>query len=203
MFREWLGRMLAERGEFVVVGEADNSRAGLKLIQDLKPDVVILDLTLRGSSGLELLKDLKALGINTAVLVLSMHDEALYAERALRAGAKGYLSKQAASSALFEALDRVLQGKAYLGDGAVSAILGNLTRRANHKASGVELLADRELEVFQMIGRGKKTAEIAEALRLGLSTVDTYRARIKEKLGLRNAAELQTSAAKWLQEQGL
>lgn len=203
MFREWLGRMICEEGKFVVCGEADNTAAGLALIQQTKPDVVILDITLRGSGGLELLKDMQALGIDTPVLVLSMHDESLYAERAFRAGAKGYISKQAASSALFEALNRVLVGQTYLGESTMTAILENLTRRGGNKSSGIELLADRELEVFQLIGKGRKTAEIAAELHLGPSTVDTYRARIKEKLRLRNAAELHTCAVRWVQEHGV
>ena len=189
MFREWLARMVCETGEFVVCGEADNTRTAFTLVEQTKPDVVILDITLRGSSGIELLKDIKSLELGIPVRVLSMHDESLYAERALRAGAAGYISKQAASSTLFTALHRVLSGKIYLGEKMTSSMLEKLSRNTSNRSSDVESLADRELEVFQLIGKGRKTGEIAEQLHLGFSTIDTYRARIKEKLGLRNAAE--------------
>lgn len=203
MFREWLGKTICDEGTFTVCGEADNIQSAFTLIQKSQPDIVLLDITLRGSSGLELLKNMKAFGIETPVLVLSMHDESLFAERALRAGAKGYITKYAASSALFDALKRVLSGKIYLEEEITSVMLEKMTTHASRRRTGMEALADRELEVFQLIGKGRKTVEIAEVLSLGESTIETYRARIKEKLQLRNFAELQTRAAQWVQEQGL
>lgn len=203
MFREWLGQMLAREPGFVVCGEADNIQHGLRVIQQTSPDIAIVDITLRGSSGLELVKDLKAHGLTVPVLVLSMHDEALYAERVLRAGAKGYISKSEASSTLTEAIRQVLAGKIYLGERMTTFMLEKITNpRAVGTASRMDLLADRELEVFQLIGRGFNGREIAEQLHLGETTIDTYRARIKEKLQLRNAAELYSRAAQWVQENG-
>jgi len=203
MFREWLGKTICEEGTFTVCGEADNIQSAFTLIQQTHPDIVLLDITLRGSSGLELLKNMKSFGIETPVLVLSMHDESLFAERALRAGAKGYITKYAASSTLFDALKRVLSGKIYLEEEITSVMLEKMTTHTTRRRTGMEALADRELEVFQLIGKGRKTVEIAEELSLGESTIETYRARIKEKLQLRNFAELQTRAAQWVQEQGL
>lgn len=202
MFREWLAQMIAKNPEFEICGEADNIRDGFAVIERTKPNIVILDITLRGSSGLELIKDLKAQGINVPVLVLSMHDEGLYAERVLRAGARGYISKHEASSTLLKAISDVTKGKVYLGESMTSAILDKLSHGAPMKSSGIELLADRELEVFQLIGKGYNGRKIAEQLHLGESTVETYRARIKEKLQIKNAAELYARAAHWVHEGG-
>jgi DNA-binding NarL/FixJ family response regulator len=203
MFREWLGQMLTREPGFAVCGEADNIQQGLRVIQQTEPDIAIVDITLRGSSGLELIKDMKAHGLNVPVLVLSMHDETLYAERVLRAGAKGYISKSEATSTLTEAIRQVLAGKIYLGDKMTTFMLEKITNpKAIGSASRMSLLADRELEVFQLIGKGFNGREIAQQLHLGETTIDTYRARIKEKLQLRNAAELYSRAAQWVQENG-
>jgi DNA-binding NarL/FixJ family response regulator len=175
----------------------------MDLIRERKPNIVIVDITLRGSSGLELLKDLKAQGLDVNVLVLSMHDEELYAERALRAGAKGYISKNEASTEVLAAIRCVMNGEIYASPKMTARLLERLTqRRAASELVGVELLADRELEVFQSLGRGKSTKEIAQTLNLGESTVETYRSRIKEKLHLRSAAELYLRAGQWIREHG-
>jgi DNA-binding NarL/FixJ family response regulator len=203
MFRERLAELIAKTGEFTVCGEADNIQAGLKLIESHKPDIAIVDITLRGSSGLELIKDLKAQGLEVPVLVLSMHAESLYAERALHAGAKGYITKQEASATLLKAIRQVFEGKVYLSDGMTATMLGKLSGQSIRKAHGMETLTDRELEVFQLVGKGHNSREIAELIHLGETTVDTYRARIKDKLGLRNAADLYSRAAQWVQEQGM
>lgn len=200
MFREWLGHMLAKAGSFTVCGETDNVGDAINIILRTKPDIAIVDLTLRGSSGLELIKDLKAQEIDIPVLVLSMHDEELYAERVLRAGARGYISKHEATTTLSEAIEKVLGGEVYLGSKITAQVLKKLTTGGSTKATGIDLLADRELEVFQLIGKGYNSRRIAEQLHLGESTVETYRARIKEKLGLKNAAELYTRAAFWVNE---
>jgi DNA-binding NarL/FixJ family response regulator len=195
--------MLSREPGFVVCGEADNIQQGLRIIQQNEPDIAIVDITLRGSSGLELIKDLKAHGLQVPVLVLSMHDEALYAERVLRAGAKGYISKNEATSTLTDAIRQVLAGKIYLGETMTTLMLEKITNpKAIGTTSRMSLLADRELEVFQLIGKGYNGREIAEQLHLGETTIDTYRARIKEKLQLRNAAELYSRAAQWVQENG-
>jgi DNA-binding NarL/FixJ family response regulator len=203
MFREWLGQMIAKDRSFTVCGEADNILDARRIIQAQPPDIALIDLTLRGSSGLELIKDLKAQGLAVPVLVLSMHDEALYAERVLRAGARGYITKHEATSTLFKAIRHVLDGQIYLSERMTAAMLTKVAGQGSRAVmSGMEILADRELEVFQLVGRGFNTREIAGQLHLGETTVDTYRARIKEKLQLRNAADLYTRAAQWVQEHG-
>jgi DNA-binding NarL/FixJ family response regulator len=199
MFREWLGRSISEQGTVAVVGGADNIQDAFSLIEQKRPDLVLLDITLNGSSGLELVKNLRAFGLKIPVLVLSMHDESLYAERALRAGANGYITKHAASETLMEAIECVLGGKVYLSESATASILTKVATQPQRKRTGIAALADRELEVFRLIGHGRTTAEIATELGLGESTVETYRARIKEKLGIRNFVELQTRSAQWVQ----
>jgi DNA-binding NarL/FixJ family response regulator len=203
MFREWLGQMISISGEFKVCGESDNIRDALVIIKKTTPDIAIVDITLRGSSGLELIKDLKAHGLSVPVLVLSMHDESLYAERVLRAGARGYITKNEATSTLSNAIRHVLSGQVYLGEKMTSAILNRMSTHGTAPvASGMELLADRELEVFQLIGTGLNARQIAEKLHLGETTIETYRARIKDKLQLKNAAEVYNRAAVWVQEHG-
>lgn len=202
MFREQLVLLIEKVENFVVCGQADNIKDGMQVIRESHPDIAIVDVSLRGSSGLELIKDLKADGSRIPVLVLSMHDEELYAERVIRAGAKGYISKHEASSQLIEAIHQVLTGKVYLSERVTSGILNRMSATsAPLQAAGVELLTDRELEVFQLVGRGLNSRQIAERLNLGESTVDTYRARIKEKLQIRNASDLYTRAARWVHEQ--
>jgi len=201
MFREWLGRMICEDASLTVCGEADNIKDALSVIQRTQPDIVLLDITLRDSSGLELLKDMRALEIEVPVLVLSMHDPGFYAERAFRAGARGYISKHAASSTLLKAMRQILAGETYLDEQIASTLVGKLFKPGARKA-GLDSLADRELEVLQFIGKGLTTREIARRLSLGETTVETYRARIKEKLGLRNASELYTFASRWQHELG-
>jgi len=201
MFREWLGRMIGEDASLTVCGEADNIKDALSVIQRTQPDIVLLDITLRDSSGLELLKDMRALEIPVPVLVLSMHDPGFYAERAFRAGARGYISKHAASSTLLKAMRQILAGETYLDEQIASTLVSKLVKPGTRKA-GLDSLADRELEVLQFIGKGLTTREIARRLSLGETTVETYRARIKEKLGLRNASELYTFASRWQHELG-
>jgi len=203
MFREHLGQLINRDLGMEICGEADNNRDAMKLIKETRPDIAIVDITLRGSSGLELLKDLKAEGLELNVLVLSMHDEELYAERALRAGARGYITKNEASSEVINAVRQVMAGEMYVSKRVTSKLLHRMThKRTDSDFGGVSALADRELEVFQMLGRGKNTREIAQMLHLGESTVETYRARIKEKLGLRSSADLYLRAGQWVRENG-
>lgn len=204
MFRDRIIQMLNRDLGVQVCGEADNNGDALALIEKLRPDVAIVDLTLRGgSSGLELLKDIRALGLNVHVLVLSMHDEELYAERALRAGARGYITKNEACSEVANAIRCVLSGEIYASRRVTARLLQRMSqRRALSVLAGVETLADRELEVFQMIGRGKNIKDIAAALNLGETTVETYRVRIKNKLQLRSAAELYLRAGQWVRDHG-
>jgi DNA-binding NarL/FixJ family response regulator len=202
MFRERLALLINKDLGMAVCGEADNIADAMSIIRELQPDIAIVDISLRGSSGLELIKDLRAEGFTLPVLVLSMHAEELYAERALRAGAKGYIMKSEASSDVLEAIRTVQRGEVYVSRPMVGKLLTRLTSTVQrNEATGVGALADRELEVFQLIGQGRNTREIAKLLSLGESTIETYRARIREKLGLRNTAELAQRAAQWVTEQ--
>jgi DNA-binding NarL/FixJ family response regulator len=201
MFRERLAHLINEEPDMQVCAETDNIRDGLQLAQTSRADVAIVDITLKGSSGLELIKNLRAAGLEMPVLVLSMHDESLYAERVLRAGARGYITKHEASVTVMTAIRQVLNGEIFLGARAATKILGNLSGRTQaNAATGVERLTDRELEVFEMIGRGRATRDISIRLNLGSATVETYRARIKEKLGLVNATALLQEATRWVAE---
>jgi len=203
MFREHLGQLINRDLGMAVCGETDNIRDAMRIIRTAKPDVVILDITLRGSSGLELLKDLKAQEIEINVLVLSMHDEDLYAERALRAGAKGYITKNEASSEVIDAIRQVMAGEMYASKRVTAKLLERMRKkRVEPEVGGIATLADRELEVFELLGRGKNTREIAATLNLGESTVETYRARIKEKLQLKSSVDLYLRAGQWVRERG-
>jgi DNA-binding NarL/FixJ family response regulator len=185
-----------------VCGESETAEQAIQLIRSLTPDLVIVDITLKGSSGLELIKGIRALSIGIPVLILSMHEESLYAERALRAGATGYITKNQAADEVLAAIRRVLTGEIYLSEKMTSVFLRSLTTTgAKSMPRPVDRLADRELEVLELIGRGNTTRQIADKLQLGPATVDTYRARIKEKMNLRNATELQHFAIRWVREQ--
>ena len=198
MFRERLAHLIAEDFEMSICGETDNIRDALEMARATQPDLALVDITLKGSSGLEFLKELKAQNILLPVLVLSMHEEALYAERVLAAGAKGYITKHENSQTLLGAIHHVLEGKVYLSGEMTDNLLKKMSgQEVNPSAMGK--LTDRELEVFQMIGGGRTTREIAEILNLGMTTVDTYRTRIKEKLGLRNGTQLQHYASHCVQ----
>jgi len=199
MFREQLVRLINKVGDMRVCGEADNIRDGFALIKQARPSIAIVDITLEGSSGLELLKDLRAHGVAVPVLVLSMHDESLYAERALRAGARAYVNKHETSAELMRAIRQVLNGEIYLNTSFMSRMINGMINGRDSGARPIDRLADRELEVFDLVGRGLTTREIAAQLGLGITTVDTYRARIKEKLNLENVARLRIEASRWLQ----
>ena len=201
MFRERLSSIISKRGDMAVCGEADNVVDALHLAETLKPNIAIVDITLRGSNGLDFLKDLKARSLALPVLVLSMHDEAIYAERVLRAGARGYITKYEASSEVMAAIEQVLNGEIYLSRQMTARMLGRFAVGKKTAESGdVSALTDRELDVFQRIGHGETARDIASALHVGVTTVDTYRARIKEKLVLKNGAELQRRAMEWVRD---
>lgn len=198
MFREQIGRLIDKADDMKVCGEADNIRDGFALIKQIRPAIAIVDITLKGSSGLELLKDLRAHKISVPVLVLSMHDESLYAERALRAGAKGYITKHQTSADVLVAIRQVVNGEVYLNP----RLMSHMVSGGDVSEQSIDRLADRELEVFDLIGRGLTSREIAAQLGLGVTTVDTYRSRIKEKLHLANSARLRLEAARWVLEHG-
>jgi DNA-binding NarL/FixJ family response regulator len=199
MFREQLTQLINKEPGMTVCGEADNTYEGFRLIEAEAPDIAIVDLTLKGPSGLELLKDLRAKEIDVPVLVLSMHDEALYAERVLKAGARGYITKNEVSKEVMTAIYAVLRGEIYLPARIASRILESVAA-GRKDGNGVTQLTDRELEIFELIGRGRSTREISNQLHLGVSTVDTYRARIKTKLHLENSSQLCHEAIRWVSE---
>ena len=199
MFRERLAHLIRNDFGMSICGETDNIQEALEMARTLKPNLALVDITLKGSSGLEFLKDLKAHDILLPVLVLSMHEETLYAERVLAAGAKGYITKHENSQTLQQAMEHVLSGKVYLSERMTENLLRKMSGQ-EVSPSAMKRLTDRELEVFQLIGAGRTTREIAETLNLGMTTVDTYRARIKEKLGLRNGTQLQHYASHCVQQ---
>jgi len=200
MFREQLGHLIDKADDMKICGEADNIRDGLELIRQMRPSIAIVDITLNGSSGLELLKELRTQDIAVPVLVLSMHEESLYAERALRAGASGYITKHEASVEVMAAIRQVLDGEIYLNPRFMSRMMGRRMSNGETAADPIEALADRELEVFCLIGRGLTTREISARLGVGATTVDTYTSRIKEKLNLENTARLRLEASRWVQQ---
>lgn len=202
LFRAMLVQLIEQELGLTVCGQTDNIREALTLIERLRPDAAIIDLTLPGSSGLELIKDLMARNFGLPVLVLSMHAETLYAERVLHAGAKGFISKQASAAEVVFAVRTVLAGRIYVSQCINETILQRHAG-SSKPATGVNLLSDREIEVFQLMGNGLTSREIAGRLRLESTTVDSYRARIKEKLVIRNAAELYQRAAQWVREHGV
>jgi len=203
MVREHLTALLQAVPDLVVCGEAGDAPTALSLIGRQQPDLVILDISLKRSNGLELLKSLKELRPQLPVLVLSMHDELLYAERALRAGALGYITKEEATINILSAVRRVLAGQVYLSERMAGRMMKKMIGGAAEEVgSPLEILTDRELEVFQMLGHGLGTRRIAEELRLGIKTVESYRARIKEKLQLADGNQLLQHAIQWVQGPG-
>ena len=200
MFRERLAHLIDKEEDMMVCGEVDNANDALALLARVNPDLAIIDITLKGSGGLELLKDIHAHEIDVPVLILSMHDESLYAERALRAGAKGYITKHEAAAKVMVAIRQDLRGEIYLDQRLMARILQKLMTpdKAASAAQPIDRLTDRELAVFELIGEGRTTRGIGSRLHVGLTTVDTYRARIKEKLSLENAAQLHAEASRWM-----
>ena len=200
LFRERLSELIDHELDMEVCGEAEDARQAIELIRNTSPDLAIVDITLKGSSGLELIKNIRELPTAVPVLVLSMHDESLYAERALRAGAAGYITKHESAENVLLAVRRVLAGEVYLSGTLTSAFLKSLTSGLKSTSQPLDRLTDRELEILELIGRGRATRQIAETLRLGIATVDTYRARIKEKMNFRSGTELQHFAIRWVRD---
>ena len=179
----------------MVCGEADDAQSATQAIVSLRPDLVILDISLGGPDGLEILKQIRTRNTDLPVLVLSMHDETTYTERVLRAGANGYIMKQEATDLVLTAIRRILKGQVYVPDRVASRLLRQYAHTSTVTArSPLAALSDRELEVFRLIGAGRSTRQIAESLHLSVKTVESYQAHIKEKLELSNARELQYHA---------
>lgn len=198
LVREWLTNLINQQLDLVVCGEAENARQAIQAILAIKPDIAIVDISLKDSSGIELIKDLRQRLPATFVLVLSMHEESHYAERALRAGAKGYIMKRETTRKVISAIRQVLAGGVYISaEIATSLATQFVSGKAHSNNSPVEQLSDRELEVFELLGQGRGTRQIAELLRVSIKTVQAYCARIKEKLNLSSATELLREAVRW------
>jgi DNA-binding NarL/FixJ family response regulator len=198
MVRERLAEIIRQEPDLEVCGEAESRAQALTLITSQRPHLVILDLSLKDAFGLDLIRDLRACQPGLQVLVLTMHESALYAERALRAGASGYLTKRDATTRILTAIREVLAGDVYLSESLAGRVVKHLTGGGKGVPT-LERLSDRELEVLRRLGGGENTREIAEALHLDMRTVETYRARIKTKLDLKNGQELLRFAIEWRQ----
>lgn len=203
LVREGLADLINKEKDIVVCGWAKDIPQTIKAIEKLKPDVVTVDISLENASGLDLMKDIKASFPGLPVLVLSMHQESIYAERAIRAGAKGYITKQEATKKVITAIRKVLEGRLYLSETMKEKLLYSLIGNDESDAgtSPIDRLTDRELEVFRLIGQGKATRQIAEQLCLSAKTIETYRSRIKEKLNLSSGSELLRCAFQWASKQ--
>jgi DNA-binding NarL/FixJ family response regulator len=197
--RDGLTTIINHEKDFEVCGQADEAREAFKVISELKPDVVISDISLKNSDGLELTKNLKARYPTLPVIALSIHDELTYAERALRAGAQAYLMKEVASENIVTAIRTVLSGEIYVSNTMGKKLLHTLAgSKADTTIAPIDSLSDRELEIFRLVGQGYKPSKIAQSIHLSVKTVETYRARIKEKLNLADADELLRYAIQWV-----
>src|SRR3954453_15041895 len=196
--RQGLAEMINQERDLQVCGTAEDVHKAIESIEKIRPDLVIADISLKGSNGIELLKNIKVRFPKMLVLVLSMHDEALYAVRALRAGAGGYIMKQEATQRVLTAIHQVLNGEIYLSERMEKKMMHQLVGgRSTRTGSPIEDLSDRELEVFGLIGQGHGTRQIAEELHLSIKTIESHRAHIKDKLNLKNATELVQHAIQW------
>jgi DNA-binding NarL/FixJ family response regulator len=197
LVREGVGNLIQQQPDMEVCGEAASEPQALQLIGSVQPDVAVVDLSLETGSGLELIKNIKAMHPTVAMLALSMHEESLYAERALRAGARGYLMKREAARKVIQGIRAVLAGQLFVSEKIAALMAEKFVEGRPEPGSPIEQLSDRELEVFQLLGRGQSTRQIADHLHVGFKTVQAYCARIKEKLQLANATELLRAAMQW------
>ena len=200
MMRDGLRLLIANEPDLEVVGEADDAATALEQAEKLRPDIAIVDITLRSSNGLDLIKDLHIRSPRTAVLVLSMHDESLYAERVLRAGGRGYIMKQEGGKRIIEGVRQIVNGHTFVSPAISAKIVDSFSGR-NEKAE-VEQLTDREFEVFQLIGQGLSTKEMADKLHVSVKTIEVHRVNIKAKLKTPTAPELIRYAVRWIESQG-
>jgi len=196
--RQGLAMLINREQGLTVCGDAADSCTALRLIEELKPDIILVDISLNGPDGLDLLKNIRARDAGLPVLILSMLDESLYAERALRAGANGYIMKQEATERVLVAIRRILGGEIYLSDSMANRMLHRFVGGNQlEKGSPIADLSDRELEVFRLIGEGHGTRQIADELHVSVKTVESYQCHIKDKLSLKNARELAQRAFQW------
>jgi len=201
LFREGLRQMIDRNASLTVCGQVPDVAGALRAVAELKPDLVVVDISLEGGNGIELIKSLKTKYEDLPVLVISMHDESIYAERALRAGALGYVMKIESARTVKAAIFKVLGGDIFLSERMSTSVLAKLMRgKTEQPVSPIGQLSDRELEVFQMMGEGKPTRQIADELGLTIPTIHSFRNRIKEKLRLKNSTELMLHAMQWVRE---
>ena len=201
VFREGLEGLIGREPDLEVCGTADSAPAALTRVQRTQPALTLVDIGLPGKSGLELIKDLRAVCATSAILVISMFDETLYAERVLRAGGRGYIMKEEGAEKILQAVRQVLEGQVYVSGPMSSRVLDAFAGRRSRAKSPIGRLTDREFEIFQLIGQGKNSHAIAERLHLSFKTVDTHRGHLKEKLSLKSGTELICYAARWIETQ--
>jgi DNA-binding NarL/FixJ family response regulator len=198
LVREGLTNLINGQNDLIVCGDAEDSAGAISGIEKTRPDVVLVDISLKNESGLELVKNLESQFPLVALIVLSMHDEALYAERALRAGARGYVMKRESTKSVLASIRRVMEGGVYVSERVVNSMARRFSSSPKGaESSPVERLSDRELEIFRLLGQGRTTAQIAEDLHLSLKTVQAYCARAKEKFGVSSLGELLRAAIRW------
>lgn len=199
IMRHGLAQLIRAEEGLDVIGEAGSAREGLEVVGSLRPDLAVVDLTLPDKNGLELVKDIRALHPSTQCIVLSMHDETLYGERSLRAGARGYVMKEEAADHLVSAIHKVITGGLYVSESLNARMLEQVTGVSRSKATGMDALTDRELEILTLIGKGVATKIIAAQLSISARTVEAHRAHIKEKLGMTDGAALVRYAVQWVE----
>jgi len=199
LFRKGLEQLIHSDGAFAVCGEAGNAPEAMDVIRKLDPDLVIVDLSLPGANGIELIKNIRAEFSKLPILVLSMHDESLYALRALRAGAEGYVMKHEAMANVVQAIHEVFSGRPYLSPAMAAQVITKFAKKSSEgESDAVDRLSDRELEVLELIGKGNEIRQIGKLLHLSPKTVETHRAHIKEKLNLQNARQVARFAVQWV-----
>ncbi|HET9418384.1 MAG TPA: response regulator transcription factor [Chthoniobacterales bacterium] len=205
LFRKGLEQLINSDGGLTVCGEAGDASAAMTVIREKRPDLVIVDLSLPGANGIELIKNIRAEFHKVPVLTLSMHDESLYALRALRAGSQGYVMKQEALENVITAIREVFAGRPYLSPAMSATVIAKFAQRSSGDVSAnlVDRLSDRELEILELIGKGRDVREIAKMLHLSPKTVETHRAHIKEKLSLANARQVARFAVQWVGQKGV
>jgi DNA-binding NarL/FixJ family response regulator len=202
MMREGLAQLIGNQPDMTVCGEAGNAHEALEKVRLLKPNLVLVDITLPGRNGLELIKDIQVLDVAISVLVISMHDESLYAERVLRAGGRGYVMKQEGGKKIMEAIRQVSAGQIFVSEKMSAKILEIFSgHRPDAGQSPVENLTDREFEVFQLIGQGMETKQLAKELHVSPKTIEVHRANIKAKLKIKSMAELIRYAVRWVESE--
>ena len=199
IMRHGLAQLIRAEEGLDVIGEAGSAREGLEIVGKLQPDLAVVDLTLPDKNGLELVKDIRAQHPSTQCIVLSMHDETLYGERSLRAGARGYVMKEEAADHLVTAIHKVISGGLYVSESLNARMLEQVTGAARSKATGMDALTDRELEILSLIGSGVPTKNIAAQLSISARTVEAHRAHIKEKLAMTDGASLVRYAVQWVE----